>query len=65
MSAAQKLRGVRPPAGKGPPWTAAEVALLSTMLDREVAERIKLSVRAVSDRRHVLGVQAFWKRQRS
>ena len=64
MSVAAKRRGVVPPAMKGPPWTPDEDALVGTMKDRDVGERIGRSESAVSDRRYVLGVAAFTKRKR-
>jgi len=62
MSEAHKRRGTRPPAVKGPPWTPEDDAVLGTMKDRDVGERIGRSESAVSDRRYVLGVAAFTKR---
>jgi len=64
MSESAKRRGVVPPAVEWPPWTAEEDALLGTVKDRDVGERIGRSESAVSDRRYVLGVAAFTKRKR-
>jgi hypothetical protein len=63
MSAAQKRRGVRPPAAKGSPWKEEEDALLGTMLDGEVAERIGRTLPAVRDRRYLLSIPVFSKCQ--
>lgn len=51
MSKAQKRIGTRPPAVSGPAWTKAEDALLATLPDRQVAERIGRSVSACRQRR--------------
>jgi hypothetical protein len=59
MSAAQKRRGVRPPAVKGLAWTADEDALLGTMPDADITERIGRTLSAVQSRRYLLGVGAF------
>ena len=56
MSEAAKRSGARPPAVSGPPWSAAEGALLGTMSDSDVAERIGRSVGAVRGRRYLVGV---------
>ena len=62
MSEAHKRRGTRPPAVQGLPWKAEEDALLGTMKDADVGERIGRSESAVSDRRYTLNVAAFIKR---
>jgi hypothetical protein len=59
MSAAQKRRGVRPPAAKGMAWMADEDALLGAMPDTDVAERIGRTLSAVQSRRYLLSVGAF------
>jgi hypothetical protein len=59
MSAAQKRRGIRPPAVKGLAWTSDEDALLGTMPDADVAERTRRTLSAVQSRRYLLGVGAF------
>jgi hypothetical protein len=61
MSEAHQRRGTIPPAA-GVPWKPDEDALLGTMKDREVAERIGRSEAAVSERRYVLDVAALTKR---
>ena len=63
MSEAHRRRGTQPPAMKGPPWTPEEDALLGTMRDRDVADRIGRSEGAVADRRYVLDVSPFVKRK--
>jgi hypothetical protein len=50
--------GGHPP---GPRWTAAEIKLLGTMKDKDVAARTGRTVAAVSGHRFVLGVSAFVK----
>ena len=59
MSAAQKRRGIRPPAVKGLTWMPEEDAILGTMSDANVAERIGRTLSAVQSRRYLLGVGAF------
>jgi hypothetical protein len=59
MCAAQKRRGVRPPAVKGLAWMPEEDALLGTIPDADVAERIGRTLSAVQSRRYLLGVGAF------
>jgi hypothetical protein len=53
MSAAQKRRGVMPPAAQGPAWTAEENQLLWTLPAKEVARRTGRTLRAVYMRRFV------------
>jgi len=57
--ATAKRRGTIPPGMKGPIWTAAELALLGTMPDAEVATRIGRSLAAVQSRRYGLGMGPF------
>jgi NUMOD3 motif len=47
MSEAHRRRGTRPPAMRGPPWTAQEDALIGVVSDREVVARTGRTLNAV------------------
>ena len=63
MSEAHKRRGTIPPAMAGPLWTPEEDALLGTMPDKDVAERIGRTPTAVPAHRSDLGIPNFFKRK--
>jgi hypothetical protein len=63
MSEAHKLRGTIPPAMAGPLWTPEEDALLGTMPDKDVAERIGRTPTAVHAHRSDLGIPSFFMRK--
>ena len=58
LSAAARRRGARPPAA-GRSWTAKELRLMGTMLDRELADRFGRSPQAVALKRKNIGITAF------
>jgi hypothetical protein len=62
MSEAAKRRGAWPPRA-GPPWTATEDALLGTMKDVDLAQRIGRSADAVYMRRRTLKIPAYKERK--
>jgi hypothetical protein len=62
MSAAQRRRRTRPPAA-GRPWTAAELAAMGTMLDRDHAERFGRCATAVALKRKKIGIVASARRR--
>lgn len=64
LSAAHKARGTKPP-GTGRLWTRREDALLGTLPDRKVAERVGRSAAVVWERRERLGIPRTVRRQKS
>lgn len=61
MAAAAKAAGRRPPdRWQGTGWTAAQVALLGTMPDADLAAKLARSVGAVRQKRTNAGIQTFW-----
>jgi hypothetical protein len=63
MSEAHKRRGTIPPAMRGPRWTVEDHALLGTMKDKDVADRIGRPLGAVQARRYVFGIPNILKRK--
>jgi hypothetical protein len=61
MRAAHLARGTYPPAA-GRPWTPEENALLGTMLDREVGDKIGRAGKDVAVHRKRLGILSYRKR---
>jgi hypothetical protein len=61
MSASHKARGPRPPNENS--WTAKEDELVRKYQPKEAAKRIGRTMKAIFDRRHVLGITARQRRR--